>query len=672
MKPRKFPLIVLTGIRVLMAALVVLAFPGPSSGQTVADVVLLNGKIITVDANDNIVQAVAVKDSVIIKVGSNNAIQNFIGSGTVVLNLQGKTVTPGFIDAHNHMVTAGEIETLTLSLMPPRVQYIADIQQIIAEEVLKVPDGTWIYGHGFFNLMDGRTPTRWDLDTVSPNHPVFINHISGHMAVANSKALEIAGIDSSTVDPAGGVVEKDSVTGEPTGVLMNHYAMSLVWQYLPRPTTEQYRMAIEAMVKPYQYEGISSFEDVNVGTFSKLMAYKEADSLGTLEIRGYTLYTSEYPQQVYDALDVFDPAVTEPYETAMLKFGGFKFLIDGHAGLAYCYEPTNGNRWDLPAWDADSLQKVVNMVHQAGYQMAFHCMGDKAIDMALDALEGALAVAPREDHRHRLEHCLIPTDAALLRIRQLGLVVSVQAAAMFFSGDAYRTIFGDTRVQRLMPIKTMLDMGIPVAFGSDFPTVPEFKPQLALQEAIVRKTKSGYEINLDERIDRTTALRLHTMGSAYASFDENIKGSIEEGKLADMTVWSGDYGTVLVNQIKDLEIEMLIVGGIIYQDPAVGVEHDHHLERPKSFALHQNFPNPFNSSTEIKYQVAKGVHVTLEVYNILGEKVKILVDKTRTPGHYTVQWNGRNEEGREVSSGVYWYRIITGDFVRIRQMVLQK
>jgi hypothetical protein len=299
-------------------------------------------------------------------------------------------------------------------------------------------------------------------------------------------------------------------------------------------------------------------------------------------------------------------------------------------------------------------------------------MGDKAIDMALDALEGALAVAPREDHRHRLEHCLIPTDAALLRIRQLGLVVSVQAAAMFFSGDAYRTIFGDTRVQRLMPIKTMLDMGIPVAFGSDFPTVPEFKPQLALQEAIVRKTKSGYEINLDERIDRTTALRLHTMGSAYASFDENIKGSIEEGKLADMTVWSGDYGTVLVSQIKDLEIEMLIIGGIIYQNPAVGVEHDHHLEKPKSFALYQNFPNPFNSSTEIKYQIAKGIHVTLEVYNILGERVKILVDKTRTPGHYTVQWNGRNEEGREVSSGVYWYRIITGDFVRIRQMVLQK
>ncbi len=191
--------------------------------QDNADVVLLNGKIYTANDLDQFAQAVAIRDSVILKVGSTSLVRTYVGDNTMVYNLNGKLVTPGFIDAHNHMVTAAETKVLSMNLLPPDIQNIADIQDRIKDEIDIKPAGEWIYGHGFFNLSDGRMPNRYDLDTVAPENPVYIIHISGHMAVANSMALEIAGIDSSTTSPAGGIVEKDSITNEPTGILFNHF-----------------------------------------------------------------------------------------------------------------------------------------------------------------------------------------------------------------------------------------------------------------------------------------------------------------------------------------------------------------------------------------------------------------------------------------------------------------
>jgi len=656
--------------------LIIVALTKSSFSQGKADLVLLNGKIFTADSENHFAQAVAVKDSIIIKVGSNSLIQNYIDISTTIYNLHGRLVTPGLIDSHNHMVTVGENYYLTVDLMPPVVASISDIQQKIAEVVAQKAEGEWVTGQGFFNMTDGRTPNRYDLDEVAPNNPVYIVHISGHMAVANSMALEIAGIDSSTQNPPGGVVEKDSLTGEPTGVLLNHYAMILVKEHIANFTVEEYRQALEPVLEFYHDNGLTSIQDVNVGVINKLMAYKEADSLGTLTVRTTAYLTAETPQTVYNALHFF-ASDTERYETPMLKFAGFKLLVDGYAPMSYCYEPTNGFTWDMGTWNPDTLKKVVSMIHDADYQLSIHCMGDRAIDEALDALEYALQKNPKPDHRHRLEHCFIPTEAALQRIKDLGLVVSFQPGALYASGESYRYIYGESRISRMMRIKTMLDMRIPLAFGSDYPTTPELKPQLALQEAIVRKTAKGHQIAPEEAIDRVTALKIHTLGSAYAVFEEDKKGSIEEGKLADMAVWSDDYFTVPISQIKDLTFDAVIIGGTVYQHSATGIEVTPSPQIPEGFQLGNNYPNPFNSTTIIPYTISERTSdflttKKLTVFNILGQKVRTLVNRQQKSGSYMVRWDGKDENGRVMPSGVYIYKLTVGKQSQSKIMILQK
>ena len=651
-------------IYLIVSILIVFLTAGLSFCQEKADLVLLNGEIFTADAENHFAQAVAVKDSIIIKVGSNDLIKNYVGDTTTVYNLHGRLVTPGLIDAHNHMVTAGENNSLVLNLMPPRVQSIADLQRLITGEVAQKNDGEWINGQGFFNLTDGRMPNRYDLDEVAPNNPVYIVHLSGHMAVANSLALQIAGVDSSTASPAGGVVEKDSLTGEPTGVLLNHYAMVLVKKFVPGFSTEEYRQALEPMYEYYHDHGITSIEDVNVGLMNKLMAYKEADSLGALSVRTTAYLTAEVPQTVYTTLP-FLTADTARYETPMLKFGGYKLLVDGYAPMSYCYEPTNGFTWNMGTWDPDTLKKVVSMIHDAGYQLAIHCIGDHAIDMAIDAIEYAQQKNPRPDPRHRLEHCFIPTQEELQRIKALGIVVSVQPGAFYRSGESYRYIFGEEREARMFPIKTMVEMGIPLAFGSDYPTEPDVDPQLTLQEAIVRKTQKGHEIGPNERIDRMTALKIHTLGSAYANFAEDRLGSIEEGKLADMAVWSGDYFTVPVSEIKDLTFDAVIIGGTVYKNSATGIESGQSPDIPFTMQLFQNYPNPFNPVTTIGFTVKEKCRVLLDICDLQGRKIKTLVNASYQPGSYTV-----NFTAHQLASGVYFCRIHMGNFIAVRKMLL--
>lgn len=524
-----------------------------------ADLVLLNGKIITVDAKDTITEAVAVKDGIIIKVGTNDEVQPFIGSDTEILDLNGKTVTPGLIDSHTHLIYYGQIENDYVNLRPPEVTSIADIVSKVAERVSQISPGEWVIGDGFFKLTDVRLPTRWDLDSVSPDNPVFLNSIGGHFGTANSKALEIAGIDKDTPNPVGGVIGKDPNTGEPTGILWNHPAMDLVRKYYPQFTLEDLVEDVKFAQERYISEGVTGFQDVNTRGYIRLQAYQAAEN--ELKLRGYLLFTIENERDVTISLEH-----TELFTGPMLSYIGNKFLLDGQPPTSYTYEPHPGT-YDLPTWDPDTLKSVVKELHRAGHQLAFHVMGDRAIDMALDAIEEALNDTPRPDHRHRLEHVMIPTTEAIERIKRLGVVVSIQPGAIYTGGDIYIKIWGAERVQRLMPLRSFLDAGIPVALGSDFPTVPELAPQLALWEAVARQTSSGVVIAPQESITIQEALRAHTMGSAYAAFEENIKGSIEEGKFADMVVWSHDLYSIPLGEFKNLKVEITIVGGkIVYRE----------------------------------------------------------------------------------------------------------
>jgi predicted amidohydrolase YtcJ len=527
---------------------------GLRAEQTPADLVLINGKIITVDLQDHIVQAVAAKDGKISAVGTTEEIRGYIGPDTQVIDLGGKTVTPGLIDSHAHIAHYGMIKLESVDLRPPAASCIADIARLIGERVATVSPGDWVRGEGFFEMADKRNPTRADIDPVSPDNPVFLTSLGGHFGTANSNALELAGIDKNTPDPVGGFIERDATTGEPTGVLWNHQAMDLVRKYIPVRTKEQATSLILYAQDRYIAEGLTGFHDNNTKGIPILQGYLGAES--QLKFRG-TLY--------FNVEKEADEQITLQYmqlaKRPMLSLAGNKMFLDGQVPTAYTHAPHPGMSWDKPTWDPDVFKRIVKNLNRAGRQLSFHVVGDAAIDLALDAIEEALADTPRADHRHRLEHVCIPTPQAIQRIKQLGVTVALQPGFIYISGDAMLYAFGTDRMQTAIPVKSFLDAGVPVGFGSDYPEVLEISPQIALWSAVNRLSDTGKQLTPNERVTIQQALRAHTIGSAYLGFEENEKGSIEVGKYADFTVWSGDLYTVPAMQIKDLRAVMTIING---------------------------------------------------------------------------------------------------------------
>jgi hypothetical protein len=309
----------------------------------------------------------------------------------------------------------------------------------------------------------------------------------------------------------------------------------------------------------------------------------------------------------------------------------------------------------------------VKELHQAGHQLAFHAMGDRAIDLAIDALEEALQAYPREDHRHRIEHLMIPTTDAIQRMSELGIIASIQPAAIYTSGDYYLGTWGGDRCMRLKPARSLIDAGVHLGLGTDYPTVPELSPKYTLWGAIARKTKSGHYMNVDERITIQEALYAHTMGAAYAAFEEDIKGSLEEGKYADMTIWGADIYTIDVSDLPKIHILGCVVGGNVYMNDFVGISDDKNTVITETNTLFPNYPNPFNPATNIRYRIARDSHVSVVIYNVLGQQVATLVNKPQLKGQYTAQWNASQQE-----SGMYFVRLRAGQFTKTRKIMLMK
>ena len=623
-----------------------------------ADLIIFNGKIITVDTDDSIAEAVAVKDSLIMAVGTNAEIASFQGPNTEVRNLNGRTVTPGMIDAHLHLMYYGQAENDYVNLR--HLKNIAEVISAIEERVQQTPPDEWVIGDGYFKLDDMRLPTKWDIDPVSPNNPVFLNSQGGHYGSFNSEALRIAGIDSNTQDPVGGIVEKDSITGEPNGIFWNHPAMDLVRKYFP-PFDEN---ALAADVLFAQelclVTGITSFQDVNTRGHVRLLGYYNA--LDSLKVRANMLYTIE---KTHDAIISADSLAD--IQGPWLTLGGDKFLLDGQVPTSYTYEPHPGPSWDIATWDLDTLETVVKKLHRAGHQIAFHCMGDRAIDLALDVIEAAQNDTFRLDHRHRLEHCMIPTEASMDRMKDLGVVVSLQPAAIYSSAQFYVGFWGEERAARFKPFRSLLDRGIPVALGTDFPTIPFIAPKISLWSACLRKSETGYNLAFNERVTIQEALYAQTMGSAYAAFEEDIKGSIEVGKYADMVVWSDDMYSIPLNDLKDLYVISTIVAGTVYNNPNVGVEHSYRANQPSGFHLLQNYPNPFNAVTRITFEIPSRSHVQINILNVRGQLIQRVMDKNLLTGKHEIVF-----DATLLSSGVYFFQMKTERFTQINKMLLLK
>jgi predicted amidohydrolase YtcJ len=267
----------------------------------------------------------------------------------------------------------------------------------------------------------------------------------------------------------------------------------------------------------------------------------------------------------------------EHHEDDFMRFAGFKFLLDGQAQMAYCHEPHNGVRWDTPTWDPQVFKDSVRALHDTGLQICVHCVGDAAVDLTLDAYEEAMNANPRPDPRHRIEHCVLCTPESILRMKDLGVVVSTQPQFLRFGGDYWPTIFGEERARRAIATREWLDAGVPVALGSDAPTTPWYTPQVTLAGAVARPTLSGQvhapeqRLTIQEALRAHTiqeALRAHTMGAAYAAHQEHAKGSIEGGKLADLAIWSEDPYAAPVKRLWQIPIAMTLVGGQVVHQTA--------------------------------------------------------------------------------------------------------
>ena len=535
--------------------------------EAAADLILWGGNVITVDPRKPEAQAVAVKNGRFLMAGGDAEVRALAGRNTEVIALRGRTVTPGFIDSHQHLFEYGT-NLLQLDCSPKKCRSIADIKRIVLKETLRKAPGEWIRGVGYDDTKttDLQLLNRWDLDEVAPNHPVFIQQVSGHWAVVNSRALKTGGVRENTPDPKGGSYGRDPQTGRLNGTLYEQAEFAFVYEgttghppIMPPFSLKERIKGVRLASDRYVAAGLTSVNDA-LTSAQTIETYQEAIKSGDLKVRVYMLVSIEYLPQL-QALKL-----KTGFGNEWLRLGGVKILADGGiAGrTAYLTEPYVGteDRGILAVESEEALHELIRRGHEAGYQVCVHANGDRTIEMALNGFEKALAALPRKNHRHRLEHCTVVNPAILKRIRKNRLLVTPFGSYIYFHGEKMTPHYGPERVARMFAHRSFLDCGIQVSGASDSPCGP-YEPLLAIQSCVTRKSFAGEVLGANQAITATEAIFLYTMASAYASFEENIKGSITPGKLGDLVVLREDPRRVNPDEIKDIPVEMTVVGGEI-------------------------------------------------------------------------------------------------------------
>lgn len=562
----------------LLALFAFVALHTPTvTAETAADVVLLNGKIITMDATDSVAQAVAIRAGKILAVGSNDAIRKLIGSKTKVLDLHGLTVTPGLIDTHCHFDETAQLYDIELS----QVKSISDAVALVKAKVAQVKPGEWVVGTGWdeSKLAELRYITAADLDVVSPNNPVWLQHTTGHYGVANSYALRLAKIAPETKNPPAGVIDRDA-TGNITGVLKEDPAMVMVTSLIPPHTHDQQKNGVLKMMADFNREGMTAAKDPGIEP-ERWDIYRELLNDNKTSVRVFALFhggTTMDSARAALAILQQQPRPPQSLGDGMLLAGGVKIFMDGSGGgrTAWVYDPwfkkgteVDGTNTGYPALDPDVYRQMVTMFHDAGIHVSTHAVGDRAIDWVVDTYAEVLKDKPTKGLRHGVIHCNIPSDHAIdtmLRLQKQfdSGYPETQPPFMWWIGDTYAGTFGPKREARLMPYKTYQTKGVLWAGGSDFPVTP-FPARYGLWSAVTRKTLKGVygeqPFGTAQSIDIHTALRAYTSWAARQLFLEDRIGSLEPGKDADIAVWDRDLYSVPSDQLKDLKCELTLLRG---------------------------------------------------------------------------------------------------------------
>ena len=530
-----------------------------------ADVIIKNGNIITMSRTQQRVQSLAIKFGRIIATGTNEDIENLAGPDTQTIDASGQTVIPGLNDAHCHVLWAARSHFL-LDCGPEEVTSLQEIIGLIRGKALELPQGDWIIGFGYDDtkVTEDWFLNRQDMDKAAPNHPVWIQHVAGHMSITNSNGLLLAGLTRESVDPVGGRFGRSPVTGDLDGVI--YETAQQLFTHGPKPlvssTAQQdIQEAIKWVCQRAASLGLTSFTDASVDPFG-MQVYQRALLNGNLSIRTYMLPAVEFLDTLIKS------GIRTGFGNEMLRVGAIKIVGDGAiAGrTAYLSTPYEGTTDDygILAIDPDVLEERILTAHRAGFQVAVHANGDRIINMTLDAYQKALDEYPRDNHRHRLEHGTIVNPEILEKMKNLGIVVLPFGSYIYYHAEKMR-FYGPERLSMMFAHRSFLDNGIIVGGSSDHLCAP-WPPLAGIQSCATRKGHNGELLGPEQQIKPEEALWIYTMGSAQTSFEENIKGSLEPGKLADIVFLGADLTRVEPETIKDIPVLGTMVGGkFVYQ-----------------------------------------------------------------------------------------------------------
>ena len=506
-----------------------------------ADIILANANVITMDPARPKAELVAIRGNKIWLVGDNDQLGEARGATTRVIDCQGRTVVPGFNDAHCHIFAF--IRKLGgIDLSPPGVSSIADIKAAILKRARTIPAGHWITATDYneFYLAEKRHPNRRDLDEAAPEHPVVLAHRSLHACVLNSRALEMAGITRETPEPPGAVIERELDTGEPSGLLFEMVGY-IRQQVLPPLSDEELTEGMALANRRYLSMGVTSLQEASAtNDYDRWQTLRRFKESGQLAVRVSMMFG-------FDALPQFQEAgLAAGSGDGQLRLGGVKILPNEAAA-----------RLNPPQ---DELNRQALSTHRAGFQLAIHCIEPGTVAAAITALEYIAGKSSMAGRRHRLEHVSECPPRLLERLKRLKAMVVTQPPFLYYSGERYIATIPPERRRWLYRIKSFLDSGLAVAGSSDSPVVPD-NPLVGIYAAVTRRAESGQELLPQEAISAETALAMYTTSAACASFEEGIKGAIAPGKLADVVILSDDPLKSPPEMIKDIRVEMTVLDG---------------------------------------------------------------------------------------------------------------
>jgi predicted amidohydrolase YtcJ len=543
-----------------------------------ADLLLINGRVLTMDLHDTVAQAVAVRDGKIVAVGTTAEVEALAGASTRVVDLDGRTAMPGLTDCHVHLASDSSRAAESVEcrdLYDSSMDSVEALMTRIQHWAAATPPGQWIVARGSpladFRLHERRLPTRLDLDHAAPRHPTYIS-FGAHVVIANTLALHERGVTRDTPSPQGGTVVKDPLTGEPTGE-MRERAQFLIKrrESAVDPDTLAERIAVE--LEKCTHRGVTCIHDIII-TREEVQAYQILARAGRLPVRVHMLM--RVIESNFNKHSLLDLGLVHGLGSEWLQIGGIKMSIDGgftgkNAAFSEPIAGDSDHHEGLIRITQDELDETVELYHALGMRICTHAIGDIAMDMVLEAYEKALHKRPRQGHRHRVEHMgnWMMTPERVARAQRLGILPIANPPFLFFLGDPMVDMLQRRATEQGFPFRTLWDAGFPLSFGSDSPGYYPVDPLRDLGTAVAHQTLSGQKITAGEALTMPEALRSQTINAAYTGFQENMLGSIEVGKLADLVVLGDDPLTFAPARFQELPVDVTIAGGKVVHTGAV-------------------------------------------------------------------------------------------------------